>query len=224
MVALKQIDLSANENFDQDSLFTRIANDLQVQGFSIQECALPSRIAEALSAYQLSLNSHTYQPAGVGRGSDLNQNEVVRNNAIRWITADSPAGQLWLDWAAQLQSFLNHRLFLGLFSFESHFAHYAPGQFYKRHYDAFKGQANRRLSIVTYFNPQWQNEYGGELVLYKHDDDHVGIKVLPQFGTLVVFLSDEFPHEVLPASRDRYSIAGWYRVNTSTHCTIDPPD
>lgn len=34
-------------------------------------------------------------------------------------------------------------------------------------------------------------------------------------GTLVVFLSEEFEHEVLPAKRDRYSIAGWFRVNPS---------
>jgi len=47
--------------------------------------------------------------------------------------------------------------------------------------------------------------------------------VLPQLGTLVVFLSEEFPHEVLAAQRDRYSIAGWFRVNSSTAQQIDPP-
>jgi hypothetical protein len=30
-------------------------------------------------------------------------------------------------------------------------------------------------------------------------------------GTLVVFLSDRFPHEVLPARRERLSLAGWFR-------------
>ena len=37
--------------------------------------------------------------------------------------------------------------------------------------------------------------------------------VLPELGTLVIFLSEDIPHEVLPAMRDRYSIAGWFRVN-----------
>jgi SM-20-related protein len=48
--------------------------------------------------------------------------------------------------------------------------------------------------------------------------------LLPTYGTLVVFLSDEFPHEVLKAHRDRYSIAGWFRVNTTLGGTIDPPN
>ena len=122
-----------------------------------------------------------------------------------------------------MQRFLNQRLFLGLFSFESHFAHYSPGAYYKRHYDAFQGEENRVLSIVTYLNPSWGNTEGGELVLYCGERDSEGIKVVPLYGTVVVFLSKEFPHEVLPASRDRYSVAGWYRVNGSIGNKIDPP-
>ena len=33
----------------------------------------------------------------------------------------------------------------------------------------------------------------------------------PAAGTLVVFMSGDFPHEVLPASRERLSLTGWYR-------------
>lgn len=122
-----------------------------------------------------------------------------------------------------MQVYLNRRLFLGLFSFESHFAHYSPGDFYKKHYDAFRGGANRILSIVVYLNHGWQPDDGGELVLYLDDKDREGIKVTPSFGSVAIFLSEEFPHEVLPATRDRYSIAGWFRVNTSTADRIDPP-
>ena len=114
-------------------------------------------------------------------------------------------------------------MFLGLFSFESHFAHYRPGDYYKRHYDAFRGEANRVLSIVVYFNSGWTPKEGGELVLYKDDKDRQGTKVIPLMGTIVVFLSEEFPHEVLKAKRDRHSIAGWYRVNTSLGDKVDPP-
>jgi SM-20-related protein len=118
---------------------------------------------------------------------------------------------------------LNQRLFLGLFSFESHYAHYAPGAYYKRHYDAFRGEANRVLSVVCYLNPNWSASDGGELVLYRDEQDREGLKVVPLYGTVVVFLSEEFPHEVLPASRDRYSVAGWFRVNCSIDNKIDPP-
>ena len=79
------------------------------------------------------------------------------------------------------------------------------------------------LSIVVYLNPAWLPDEGGELVLYLNDQDQEGIKVIPSFGSIAVFLSEEFPHEVLPATRDRYSIAGWYRVNTSTADRLDPP-
>jgi SM-20-related protein len=40
---------------------------------------------------------------------------------------------------------------------------------------------------------------------------------------MVLFLSEEIPHEVLPAHTDRASIAGWFRLNTSINNQIDPP-
>lgn len=50
------------------------------------------------------------------------------------------------------------------------------GAYDKRHYDAFRGEANRILSVVTYLNPAWGNTDGGELVLYSDDQDRVGLK------------------------------------------------
>jgi SM-20-related protein len=79
------------------------------------------------------------------------------------------------------------------------------------------------LSVVTYLNPAWVNSDQGELVIYADDHDRKGLKVVPLYGTIVVFLSEEFPHEVLQANRDRYSVAGWFRVNTSINNQIDPP-
>ncbi|MEJ2425981.1 MAG: 2OG-Fe(II) oxygenase, partial [Candidatus Thiodiazotropha sp.] len=43
------------------------------------------------------------------------------------------------------------------------------------------------------------------------------------YGQTVIFLSERFPHEVIPAQRDRYTIAGWYRVNNNLQGRIDPP-
>jgi SM-20-related protein len=77
--------------------------------------------------------------------------------------------------------------------------------------------------VVVYLNPGWQPVDGGELVIYTDEVDQDSIRVTPAFGTLVVFLSEDFPHEVLPAQRDRYSIAGWFRLNTSTSDRVDPP-
>lgn len=223
MVALKHTPKACDESTTDKTLFARIADDIEKQGFSVCPGALSDDIANALFTCQQALNGCDYLNAGIGRRKGYLKSELVRKDEIVWITDKLSGGSLWLDWASRLQVFLNQRLFLGLFSFESHFSHYSPGDYYKRHYDAFRGEANRVISIVTYLNPGWSAGDCGELVLYRDDLDQVGLKIIPSYGTIVVFLSEEFPHEVLPATRDRYSVAGWFRVNASIHNRIDPP-
>lgn len=215
------MDLLSAEN---EKLFENIAQDLVQDGCSINVGAIPKILAEALEKEVVALSSESFKPAGIGREQGFARNEAVRSDEIAWISDDTEAGKAWLDWAGQLQSYMNRRLYLGLFSFESHYAHYSAGDFYQRHVDAFKGQANRMLTLVAYFNRDWSEADGGELVVYENEEDQLGRKVLPSFATLVVFLSEEFPHEVLPAQKDRYSIAGWFRVNTSSADRIDPPE
>ncbi|MBV1883381.1 MAG: 2OG-Fe(II) oxygenase [Pseudomonadales bacterium] len=36
-------------------------------------------------------------------------------------------------------------------------------------------------------------------------------------GTLVLFLSETFPHEVLKSQRQRLSLTGWFRVNANNN-------
>src|SRR5690606_23717683 len=111
---------------------------------------------------------------------------------------------------------LNERLFLGLDFYEPHYAHYAPGAAYARHRDAFVGQRNRIISTVLYLNADWQEADGGELLVYDEAATTVLERVRPVGGTLVVFISERLPHEVLPARRSRYSIAGWFRQRSGT--------
>tara|TARA_R110002049_G_scaffold252264_1_gene427260 strand:- start:394665 stop:395339 length:675 start_codon:yes stop_codon:yes gene_type:complete len=223
LLALKLFPNTGGDNTVDETLFGLIADDIEKQGYSIRHAALPDDISSALYAYQQEFTASKYTDAGIGRGANFVKTDFVRTDEICWITDDSDAGSRWIGWTSRLQRFLNQQLFLGLFSFESHFAHYSPGAYYKRHYDAFRGEANRILSVVTYLNPAWGNSEGGELVLYADDQDREGLKVVPLYGTIVVFLSEEFPHEVLPAIRDRYSVAGWFRVNASIDNNIDPP-
>jgi SM-20-related protein len=42
-------------------------------------------------------------------------------------------------------------------------------------------------------------------------DEDRAYDVQPTGGCLVVFLSGEVPHEVLPATRERLSLTGWFR-------------
>lgn len=206
-----------------EDLFARIANDIEQQGYSIQPNGLPVHLAQLLTTAVHSWPEEKFSRAGIGRADEHHKNDFVRRDEIRWINGETEAGSAWLSWTGALQQFMNRRLFLGLFSFESHFAHYAQGAFYKRHYDAFRGESNRVLTVVTYLNSGWNAADGGEIVLYKNDADQQGIKIQPTLGTVIVFLSEQFPHEVLPAMRDRYSIAGWYRLNNSLNGHIDPP-
>lgn len=206
-----------------EGLFERIALDIQNKGYSINPNSLPLPLGDELLQHVNRLDENAFEEARIGRDQLLMQNHFVRRNEICWITGESLAEREWMQWTNKLQVYLNRRLLLGLFSFESHFSHYAVGDFYKRHMDAHKGDANRILSVIVYLNPEWLPENSGELVLYTDNKDQVGINVTPSFGTVVVFLSEEFPHEVLPTQRNRHAIAGWYRVNTSMLGKIDPP-
>lgn len=207
------------------TLFDQIASDLRSTGYSIQAQALsPDFVIRLRQEAQDAQASKRLKPAGVGRNLAFATNEDIRRDEIAWIEGETSTQTQWLEWCSNLQQHMNRHLMLGLFSFESHYAHYAPGAFYKKHVDAFKGQANRMLSVVAYLNPNWQVENGGELVIYSEHDDHKEVaRVSPSEGTVVVFLSEEFPHEVLPSKVDRYSIAGWYRLNSSSSNRVDPP-
>ncbi|MCB1694224.1 MAG: 2OG-Fe(II) oxygenase [Pseudomonadales bacterium] len=200
----------------EDALFGRIADAIEARGLVVLPGALPIEIADALSSDVSAIAESDFHRAGIGRGTDLALNRFVRKNRIHWIDPGRPGASSWLDWTERLRVYLNRRLFLGLTSFESHYAIYAPGDFYKRHVDAFRGQENRVLSMVTYLNRMWTPDSGGELVIYAQsgENDEQTIRVSPAYGTLVIFLSETFPHEVLPAIRERCGVAGWYRVRT----------
>lgn len=213
---------------DENPTFAKIADDLANQSWSVVDGGLaPDMSLELLASVQQSADNE-FTEAGTGRSRDHLINPFVRRDRIRWINGESENEQAWLEWAASLQHYLNRTLFLGLFSFESHYAHYGPGDFYKKHVDAFRPNgsergARREVSLVTYLNPAWQPEDGGELLIYDATGQQVIERVLPRQGTVVVFLSTEVPHEVLPAKRDRFSIAGWFRLNGSLADRPDPP-
>lgn len=107
---------------------------------------------------------------------------------------------------------MNRELYLGINYYESHFALYEQGDFYEKHLDAFKNSKNRVVTTVYYLNEEWSEKDGGELVIYD-EKNNLLTKVIPSANTLVVFLSDKFPHEVKPAKKKRYSIAGWFRTD-----------
>lgn len=162
------------------------------------------------------------QKAGIGRGQVHQLNQDIRRDQIKWLNGSTLAQTTYLQQMAQLQYQLNRALFLGLFEYESHFALYKSGDFYKKHLDSFRGQANRMVTTVLYLNPNWQSDWGGELVIYNEESSCQLAVITPEMGKLVVFMSEQIPHEVLPTRKARVSIAGWFRCNNSIAGNIDP--
>jgi len=195
---------------ESGSLFESIANDLSAKGYSVRPNAIPTELAKFLAQEACNKSSNSFKKAGIGRQSQHMLDDSIRSDHICWIDDKTESSKAWLEWSDALKQYLNRRLFLGLNFFESHFAHYDKDSFYKKHRDAFVGQGNRILSVVTYLNQLWQEDEGGQLVIYDDNGQEL-TRVLPEMGTIVIFLSEEFPHEVLPAKRERYSIAGWFR-------------
>ena len=160
--------------------------------------------------------------AGVGRGNAQSVADIRTDDTL-WLDGTGVAQREYLAVMEDLRLALNRTLFLGLFDYESHYAVYAPGGFYRKHRDALHGSRNRVVSCVTYLTPDWTREDEGELVLYDREDEAREIaRILPRAGTLALFLSEDIPHEVLPPRRERRSIAGWFRCNASGRDRIDP--
>jgi SM-20-related protein len=187
-----------------------IIDALESRGWGVFSNILPLDLATALAQRARSLGS--YEQARVGRRRNRQVNTFVRRDSIAWIKGEHPLDQAWLTWADSLRLHINRSLMLGLVGFESHYAYYRPGTFYRRHVDAFRGDSNRVVSLVCYLNPSWQAADAGELVLYDPDADGRELgRFPPTLGTLAVYLSEVFPHEVLPTTADRFSLTGWFR-------------
>ncbi|WP_119393456.1 2OG-Fe(II) oxygenase [Salinibius halmophilus] len=188
-----------------------IINALATQGYCVIDQALEPSLAQAL--WQVAFDfQNDFSRAGIGRGDDHQLASNIRRDEISWIQGDTQATRQLMQAMQALQSDLNKYAYLGLKRFEAHYAHYPPGGFYKKHLDAFRGQSNRVVTLVYYLNPNWQPEHGGCLRLYDETDQFL-LDIEPTFNRLVIFMSEEFPHEVLPTHQDRYSIAGWFRTD-----------
>ncbi|WP_308365409.1 MULTISPECIES: 2OG-Fe(II) oxygenase [unclassified Microbulbifer] len=201
-----------------------IAAALREHGYIVLPAPLPPALLGALLRHFKSIDRERFRRAGIGRDEDHQLNRFVRTDEIFWLDKSNPAVSAYLGWAEALRLGLNRRLFLGLFDYECHYAYYDRGTYYKKHLDAFKGGTNRVVSTVLYLTPNWQPQDGGELVIYPPEGsgEEPLIRVAPRFGQMAIFLSEEFPHEVLTVHRPRYSVTGWFRVNNSLGETIDP--
>jgi SM-20-related protein len=189
-----------------------IAEQLAETGYIVLEKPLLANLSTRLLTRCQDNDPARFKAARIGRGRAKQQNNSIRGDVISWLDDTDSADHAYLAWMEQLRSGLNEALFLGLFDFECHYAIYGAGAGYAKHSDVLNGNKNRILSTVYYLNEGWQACDGGELVLFEPTGDTIIATVNPAFGTMIIFLSESFPHEVLMANTKRHSIAGWFRV------------
>ena len=78
--------------------------------------------------------------------------------------------------------------------------------------DGLRSSLNRSLFLgLDAFEAQWPEDADGDFVIYDaHDVPR--LTPAPRGGTLVLFMSEDTPHEARIATRERWSIAGWFRT------------
>ena len=200
--------IAAMETPAIDRAIDAIARD----GYAIVPDFIDGMVAAQLRANALRLESACeLAPAAVGHGDNRKTRADIRGDRIRWIDdgTEDPAERSLFAMFEELRRAGNRELQLGLFSFEAHYAVYPPRAGYARHRDRFRDDDSRVLSLVVYLNDPWRAHDGGQLRLYV-DEAH-SLDVDPMHRTAIVFLSERFAHQVLPANRSRVSIAAWFR-------------
>ena len=191
-----------------------IADAIERSGYAVVQSFLDSTAIAALAQEcRDRAENGILQTAAIGRGEARIARADVRGDRTQWFEEADLTTTQARYWTA-MQSMrieLNHELMLGLDDLEAHYALYAPGARYARHRDRFRDDDARVLSSVLYLNSEWREDDGGALRLYLPNSADGHLDIYPHAGTLVLFLSADFEHEVLSATRDRLSIAGWFR-------------
>ena len=212
------------KRINSDNLITALAT----QGYAITDQALPLDLLTQLAQEALNLQkTGAMQRARTGKTPNASSINALRGDFTYWLeendTRESNAARAYLEHMQAVKLSINRALFLGLFDFETHFTIYPAGSSYSKHLDQFqqnKSQLNtygqRKVSTILYLNENWQSQDGGQLRLYLDNGvkSNSYLDIEPTVGKLVLFLSEQFWHEVLPAQRDRISLTGWFSTRS----------
>ncbi len=192
---------------------TLLEDEIYGQGFHIIDNFLAQEHYEILRAKaELMYNQGQFRSAKIGHQANAMHNSAIRKDNICWLdeeTTDSAISAYFNNIRAIAKK-LNQTLLLGLIDFETHFAIYEPGAFYKKHVDRFTATQERRISCVYYLNGAWEASFAGQLKLY-NNNDQLMTSVLPLGNRFICFNSD-LPHEVSATNQPRYSITGWMKT------------
>jgi SM-20-related protein len=206
-----------------DSILSEGIQEQIVSGIAQDElCVIPGFIplphclqlkAEALRYWR----NGAFRQAGISKGQGYALNPGIRSDQIMWLDPDISSEYLrgYLDIINCLKTVINRQLYLNLTGFEGHLAHYPRGAYYRRHLDQFQQDGSRAVTIILYLNTNWKVGDGGQLRIYTGESEDNYMDIFPLAGLLVAFMSSRFEHEVMPATRDRLSMTGWYKQRST---------
>ncbi len=172
---------------------------------SDETCNTLSRILKA------KYDADIFNEAGVSKGLELTVENTIRKSLISWIDDWNESDELKRIniFYNDLMINLNEYFFLSMKRFESQFAIYEQGGFYKKHIDQHKLTRHRQMSCIFYLNDCTD---GGELVIYNEKNkNEVDVLIKPKRGSFVLFISKTIFHEVLENRWPRYSLTTWFR-------------
>lgn len=181
------------------------------RGWFVRDGFLGRAEALALRAAAESLyDEGGLRPAAVSRWGNRRVDREIRGDELAWLRdhLEEPRFAALRARFEDLRGALNRQLWLGLSEMTVQLARYpGDGSGYQRHFDAFRGSVNRRVTAILYLNPAWRPEHGGQLVLCGQDT-----AVEPHLDRLLVFLSEQIEHEVAPSFAVRWAVTAWYRT------------
>lgn len=150
------------------------------------------------------------QQAGVGNDQKLQLNALIRKDTIYWLDKkhNNVHENAFFDHIDAFVLYLNSSCYAGITGYEFHYSLYEAGDFYKKHLDQFQDNSNRQFSMISYLNPHWQTQDGGELQIYQTGANQT---IAPTQGKTVFFRSNELEHEVLVTNERRLSVTGWLK-------------
>jgi SM-20-related protein len=194
-----------------DAVFEKIITEYIDHQLGFTSDFISPQLGQALrkNLIQLDVDDELHQ-AGVGSAARLAFKPEIRKDKIFWLDnkINGPFELAFFERIDAFVQYLNQTCYTGITDYEFHYALYEPGGYYKKHKDQFKDNQKRQFTLITYLNDNWQEDDGGELVVYKNNGEE---KIAPTMGKTVFFKSNELEHEVLPAKNSRMSITGWLR-------------
>lgn len=191
--------------------FEELISSFITNKIGISEDFLGKELCQNLAIHLLQLNAaDVLKNASIGNDSKTAHNNLIRSDKIHWLDK-SHNNEFENAFFVKIDAFvayLNKSCYTNISSYEFHYSLYEKGSFYKPHLDQFENDNQRQFSMVSYLNPNWQPQDGGELHIYQTNNNQM---ISPTESKTVFFKSDELKHEVLETNKQRLSVTGWLK-------------